>query len=130
MLQGQSRKWLTAFVSLMVAGTPSARAQQAKAPDTYAVTEVNSLFGPVTTMEISRDGNRAVVDQTAPRDGTGVLKNKKPLFIGPFQLLCIIWIVTWRRHRSRTGTALGPGIFFHGYPLDGIRGDSTILILV
>jgi hypothetical protein len=69
MSQGQCRKWLTVFVYLAGVALPSLLAQYGKAPDTYSVTEVNSMFGPANTMEISRDGDRAVVDQNSPREG-------------------------------------------------------------
>src|SRR5579872_5756604 len=54
------RKWLEVF--LVSAG--ALHAQYAKAPDAYSLTQTNSMFGPTATMEIARDGNRVVVDNT------------------------------------------------------------------
>jgi hypothetical protein len=63
-------RWLTVFACLTGVASPSTLlAQDPKAPDAYTVTEVNSMFGPTATMEISRDGSRAVIDQTVARDG-------------------------------------------------------------
>lgn len=70
MSQRQCIKWLIVFAWLASVASPSLRAQYAKAPDAYTVTEVNSMFGPGVTMEISRDGNRAVVEQSSPREGS------------------------------------------------------------
>jgi hypothetical protein len=70
MSQRQCRKLLTVFAYLAGVATPSLLAQYAKAPDTYSVTEVNSMFGPGSTLEISRDGNWAVVDRSYPREGS------------------------------------------------------------
>ena len=35
-------------------------------PDTYSLTELNSLFAPDVTMTIMRDGNHGMIDQSAP----------------------------------------------------------------
>jgi|GEM_PF-1342444 len=57
-------KCLIVFVFLAGLASPSLFAQYAKAPDAYSVTEINSMFGPTSTMEVWRDGNRAVLDQS------------------------------------------------------------------
>jgi hypothetical protein len=46
------------FMSLEV------HAQFAPPPDSYSVTETNAMFGPAVTMEIFRDGSKALVDQS------------------------------------------------------------------
>lgn len=69
MSQRQCRKWLTVFAYVTGVASPSLLAQCAKAPDAYSVTEINSMFGPVGTMEISRDGNWAVVDRSYSHEG-------------------------------------------------------------
>ncbi len=63
--------WLTGLAFLAVVASPElvaqyAKAPDAKAPDAYSVTEVNNMFMPGMTMEITRDGTRAVVDQSYP----------------------------------------------------------------
>src|ERR1039458_3912740 len=63
-------KWLTGFAFLAFVASPELVAQYAKAPDVYSVTEVNNMFAEGMTMEITRDGTRAVVDQRyPPREG-------------------------------------------------------------
>jgi hypothetical protein len=63
-------KWLTGFAFLAFVASPELVAQYAKAPDVYSVTEVNNMFVEGMTMEITRDGTRAVVDQSyPPREG-------------------------------------------------------------
>ena len=47
-----------AFTSLLSA--------QAPAPTAYSVTQTNSMMGPTVTMQIYRDGSRAVIDQSYP----------------------------------------------------------------
>ena len=67
---GSCGKWQTGFAFLAFAASPVLVAQYAKAPDTYAVTEVNNMFVEGMTMEITRDGTRAVVEQSyPPREG-------------------------------------------------------------
>jgi hypothetical protein len=61
-------KYWTLIVSATLA-VPPLLGQYAKPPDAYSLTEINSMFGPPTTMEISRDGSHVSVDQTAPREG-------------------------------------------------------------
>jgi hypothetical protein len=64
-------KWLTGFAFLAFLASPELVAQYAKAPDAYSVTEVNNMFVEGMTMQITRDGTRAVVDQSYPsREGT------------------------------------------------------------
>ena len=41
------------------------QAQVPQPPDAYSPTEINSLFGAPVAMEIARDGNRAMVDNTS-----------------------------------------------------------------
>src|ERR1035438_7442960 len=63
-------KWLSGFAFLAFVASPELAAQYAKAPDVYSVTEVNNMFAEGMTMEITRDGTRAVVDQRyPPREG-------------------------------------------------------------
>jgi hypothetical protein len=63
----QCGKWISVFACLAgVASPASLLAQYAKAPDACSVTQVNSMFGPAVTMEISRDGNWVVVDHITP----------------------------------------------------------------
>ena len=63
-------QWLTGFAFLAFVASPVLVAQYAKAPDTYSVTVVNNMFVEGMTMEIARDGTRAVVDQSyPPREG-------------------------------------------------------------
>jgi hypothetical protein len=70
MSQGSSGKWLAGFLFLAFVASPELVAQYAKAPDAYSVTEVNNMFVEGMTMEITRDGIRAVVDQSyPPREG-------------------------------------------------------------
>jgi hypothetical protein len=64
-------KWLTGCAILAFVASPELIAQYAKAPDTYSVTEVNNMFAEGMTMVITRDGTRAVVDQSyPPREGS------------------------------------------------------------
>ena len=67
MSHGSCREWLTGFAFLAFVASPELVAQYAKAPDAYSVTEVNNMFMAGMTMEITRDGTRAVVDQSYPR---------------------------------------------------------------
>ena len=43
---------------------PALVAQYAPAPTAYSATVVNSMMGPAVTMQVHRDGNKAVVDQS------------------------------------------------------------------
>jgi hypothetical protein len=43
---------------------PAVFAQYAPAPTAYTATAANSMMGPTVTMQVSRDGDKAVVDQT------------------------------------------------------------------
>src|ERR1022692_4555531 len=71
MSHGSRGKWLTGFAFLAFVASPELVAQYAKAPDTYSVTEVNNMFMAGMTMEVTRDGTRAVVDQSyPPREGS------------------------------------------------------------
>src|ERR1035438_8915759 len=56
---------LLRFASLAIAGAlgaPELRAQYAAAPTSYSVTQINGMFGTPVTMEIHRDGSKAVID--------------------------------------------------------------------
>ena len=71
MSHGNRGKWLTGFAFLAFVASPELVAQYAKAPDAYSVTAVNNMFMAGMTMEITRDGTRAVVDQSyPPREGS------------------------------------------------------------
>ena len=71
MSHGSRGKWLAGFAFLAFVASPELVAQYAKAPDAYSVTEVNNMFMAGMTMEITRDGTRAVVDQSyPPREGS------------------------------------------------------------
>jgi hypothetical protein len=59
---------LVMLASLMTSGT---RAQAAKAPLAYSVTEVNAMFGATMTLKIDRDGDKAVVDESVPSRSAG-----------------------------------------------------------
>ena len=48
------------FTCLIIA--PASRAQTAKAPDQYTVTEMTAMFGPPETLTIYRDGSKVVID--------------------------------------------------------------------
>jgi hypothetical protein len=63
------RFWrLVLLASLIASG---AGAQSAKAPQAYSVTEVNAMFGATMTLEINRDRDKAVVDETVPARSAG-----------------------------------------------------------
>ena len=66
MSHGSCGKWLTGLAFLAFVASPELVAQYAKVPDAYSVTEVNNMFVEGMTMEITRDGTRAVVDQSYP----------------------------------------------------------------
>jgi hypothetical protein len=51
---------LVLVMGLASSAPPTLLAQGAEPPETYTVTQVTSMLGPAVTMEISRDGNRAV----------------------------------------------------------------------
>ena len=51
--------------------TPHLAAQYAPAPDTYSVTQLNSLMGTATIQRIWRDGSKAVIDISTPSDQPG-----------------------------------------------------------
>jgi hypothetical protein len=51
-------------VLVLTASALALHAQYAKPPETYSLTEMNSMFMPGAVLEITRDGTRAVVDQT------------------------------------------------------------------
>ncbi len=50
---------------------PEIQAQAGKAPEAYTVTEVVSLFGPSANMQVQRDGNKAMVEQSYPPQQPG-----------------------------------------------------------
>src|SRR5579864_1207380 len=53
------------FLSVIAIGlfvSPTIHAQYAPPPQAYTVVETNSMFGPAVTMQIYRDGSRALVD--------------------------------------------------------------------
>jgi hypothetical protein len=59
------QKGLLWFASLAIAGAlaePELRAQYAAPPTSYSVTQINGMFGTPVTMEIHRDGSKAVID--------------------------------------------------------------------
>ncbi len=56
--------WFASAVLLVNVMTPQGRAQYAPPPQTYSVTEVNSMFGPAVNMQIYRDGSKVLVDQS------------------------------------------------------------------
>jgi hypothetical protein len=58
-------KWFLLF-GLMVGASHAQITPYATPPDTYSLTETNVMFTPDLTMTIIRDGNRAVMDQSAP----------------------------------------------------------------
>jgi hypothetical protein len=47
-------------------GTPYLAAQYAPAPETYSVTQLNSMMGPTIIQRIWRDGSKAVIDLSTP----------------------------------------------------------------
>jgi hypothetical protein len=49
---------------LLTACVVTLHAQYAKAPDTYSITQANSMFMPGAVTQITRDGEKVVVDQT------------------------------------------------------------------
>jgi hypothetical protein len=51
-----------ASVVLLAACAPALQAQTAPAPTTYTLTETNAMFGPVLTVNIYRNGSKAVSD--------------------------------------------------------------------
>jgi hypothetical protein len=51
-------------VLVLTASALALHAQYAKPPQRYSLTEMNSMFMPGAVLEITRDGTRAVVDQT------------------------------------------------------------------
>jgi hypothetical protein len=59
---------LVLLASLITSGT---RAQPAKAPLAYSVTEVNAMFGATMSLKIDRDGDKAVVDETVSSRSAG-----------------------------------------------------------
>jgi hypothetical protein len=54
--------WSASLAVVWVAGAPVARAQYAAPPTTYSVTQINGMFGEPVTMQIYRDGAKAVYD--------------------------------------------------------------------
>jgi hypothetical protein len=58
-------KWFLLF-GLMAGVSHAQMSPYAPPPDTYSLTETNVMFIPDLTMTIVRDGNRALMDQTAP----------------------------------------------------------------
>ena len=58
--------WCGLLIVLVFASfiSTEVHAQFAPPPDSYSVTETNAMFGPAVTMEIFRDGSKAMVDQS------------------------------------------------------------------
>lgn len=59
------RRWGILCGGLAVAwscAAPPLRAQYAKPPETYTVTQVNSMMGASSTMKVYRDGSKAVIE--------------------------------------------------------------------
>lgn len=56
--------WFTGFGVLGLAAIPCLQAQY-MAPTAYSVTAINSMMGTPVTMQIYRDGNRAVIDNSS-----------------------------------------------------------------
>jgi hypothetical protein len=55
-------KWLAVFP--LLAG--AVYAQRAPAPDVYSLTELNTLFGAGTTLQVMRDGSHGIIEQSTP----------------------------------------------------------------
>lgn len=55
--------WIAAII-VTTFFAPQLRAQYAPPPDAYTVTEVNAMFGPAVTMQVYRDGSKALVDSS------------------------------------------------------------------
>jgi len=63
--------WFVSLILLAGFAVPALWAQYPKAPETYSITETNSMMGLDITMQIYRDGSKAVVDQSyGPREGS------------------------------------------------------------
>jgi hypothetical protein len=56
------------------------QAQYAKPPETYSVTEVNSMLGVSVTMQVYRDGPKALVDQSYSGQGRGEAGHTRTLY--------------------------------------------------
>ena len=54
--------WFAGLAALGCVAAPGLRAQYAAPPTTYSVTQINGMFGTPVTMQIYRDGSRAVYD--------------------------------------------------------------------
>ena len=69
----KNRLFVSALAAAALAGVDTSylAAQYAPAPETYSVTQLNSLMGPTTIQRIWRDGSRAVIDMTTPPDTPG-----------------------------------------------------------
>ncbi len=63
--------WITIAAWAAHLGAPRLNAQYASPPNAYSATVINSMFGGPVTLQIHRDGNRAVVDHITPAPAGG-----------------------------------------------------------
>jgi hypothetical protein len=59
--------WSVGALLLTSLAVPELRAQYANPPDAYSLTELNAMFGVPVTMNIDRDGSKALVDNSYPQ---------------------------------------------------------------
>jgi hypothetical protein len=63
--------WCSAgFVLLLSVACPEVRAQYAAPPNAYSVTQINAMMGTPVSMQVYRDGTKALVDQSISGQGT------------------------------------------------------------
>jgi len=72
--------WSVGFVLLLSLACPDVRAQYAAPPDAYSVTEVNAMMGTPVTMQIYRDGAKALVDQSFSGQGSAKSTHTRTLY--------------------------------------------------